>query len=482
MGISYGPEVRELALYAISDGLSFREAARICGVSAQAVSTWAAQEGIASPRRREQVYLPLEDKIEILRRLEAGERPDDLAAEAGVSSAAVYGWRRAYLEKGVEGVMTKRDRGSLSAPAAPEPTSGDEALRARVAELELQVAILEGTIDILKKDPGADPSALTAAERAALASELGPRFGLPALLRALSLPRSTYYYHLAAASAPDPYAALRPLVRDVFEASRGTYGSERVHAALASGEGVPQAARGAASLDPARPVTVSEKVVRRIMREEGLEPARPRAAAKYSSYRGEGGASAPNLLLVDASRDLHEFSAGAPWERLATDITEFRLPDDPRKVYLSPVVDLFDGKVVAFAAGTSPSKALVAEMLGRAVSLMPPGASPLLHSDRGWHYRTADWIAGCDAAGIGRSMSRKGHSPDNAACEGFFGRLKVEFFYGRDWSGWTAEAFIAELAAYISWHNGGRIKTFRRDGRAVCDTISGRRARLGLAA
>lgn len=81
-----------------------------------------------------------------------------------------------------------------------------------------------------------------------------------------------------------------------------------------------------------------------------------------------------------------------------------------------------------------------------------------------------------------RSMSRKGHSPDNAACEGFFGRLKVKFFRGRDWSGWTAGAFIAELSAYIGWYREGRLKAFREGGRTVYDTIRGRRARLEPAA
>ena len=165
---------------------------------------------------------------------------------------------------------------------------------------------------------------------------------------------------------------------------------------------------------------------------------------------------------------------------MVTDVAEFRLPDDARKVYLSPVIDLYDGDVVCFSAGTSPSKALVSEMLAGAVAAAGGGFT--LHSDRGWHYRTPDWVAACGAAGVTRSMSRKGHSPDNAACEGFFGRLKVEFFHGRDWSGWTAERFIAELSSYIRWYREGRLKAFREGGRTVYDTIRGRRERLGLAA
>lgn len=139
-----------------------------------------------------------------------------------------------------------------------------------------------------------------------------------------------------------------------------------------------------------------------------------------------------------------------------------------------------DGRVVSHTAGTSPSKALAQGALAGAVAAV--GRGFVLHSDRGWHYRTPDWAAACEAAGAARSMSRKGHSPDNAACEGLFGRLKVEFFRGRDWSGWTAEEFEGELGRYLSWHDSGRLKRFREpDGTVRYDTIDGRRRRLGLA-
>ncbi len=64
-----------------------------------------------------------------------------------------------------------------------------------------------------------------------------------------------------------------------------------------------------------------------------------------------------------------------------------------------------------------------------------------------------------DNAGLQRSMSRKGCSPDNSACEGFFGRLKNERFYNRNWSGVTIEQFIEILNEYLSWYNEIRIKT-----------------------
>ena len=466
---------------AVRLGFSLAEAAELVGCSKSTVGAWALAAGAGRPGRGGAVHLPYDEKAGLVARYEAGERAADLGREAGVTGCAVTNWARRLREEGVLSLMTE-DEIRAAAPEPAEPPSELEELRRRCGELELENAILRGTVDILKKDPGADPSDLTRAERAALAESLRAEFGLARVLAALSLPRSTFYHRLAAASAPDPYAALRPLVRAEFEASGGAYGPARVWAALRSGGGEPQRARGAASLDPSRPVRVSEKVVRRIMREEGLSArAAAPAARPYSSYAGEEGrAAAPNLLLVDAGRDLHDFSAAAPGEVLVTDITEFRLPDDPRKVYLSPAVDLFDGDVAAFSVGTSPSKALVAEMLAGAVAAAGGGFT--LHSDRGWHYRTPDWVRACGEAGVERSMSRKGHSPDNAACEGFFGRLKVEFFHGRDWRGVSAERFAAELAEWIRWYREGRLKAFDEGGRKVYDTIAGRRRRLGLAA
>ena len=363
----YPLETRELAVEAVAAGFGPTEAAELVGCSRTAVANWAKAAGVALPPRKKAVYLPFDRKMELVARLEAGERAADLAEEAGVCAQSVLNWRRRLREEGALSLMDGPDIAARAPEPREAPSELDE-LRARCEELELRNAVLEGTIEILKKDPGADLSALTATERAALAERLRGRFGLRAALSALSLPRSTFYDRLAALSAPDPYAALRPLVRAAFEGSGGAYGYRRVRAELARGAGTPQRARGAGSLDPARPVAVSEKVVRRIMAEEGLAARAPRAA-RWSSYAGEEGrAAAPNLLLVDAARDLHDFSAAAPGEALVTDITEFRLPDDPRKVYLSPAIDLFDGDVAAFSVGTSPSKALVAEMLDGAVA------------------------------------------------------------------------------------------------------------------
>ena len=457
----YSVEEREWVLYVLSEVGSYLAASKVTGVSDKTVRAWAEAAGAPRPPRKPPVRLPAADRLRYARRLEAGERSADLAAEAGVTRQAVCSWLRALRGKGAL-VFADDDELAAAAGEAPPPPGGEGALLARNRELELRVAVLEAKLEILKKDPGADASALTSRERAALVDSLRARFPLPALLAEAGIPRSTYYHARAASARPDPLAWLKPLVREVFERSRGRYGAARVWAGIRR-----------------MGLSVSEKVVRRAMRELGLEArSSASAGAPYSSYAPGLPGEAPNMLLADEGRDLHDFSAERPGERIVTDITEFRLGG--RRVYLSPAVDLFDGRVVAWRAGTSPDAALACGMLADALGAV--GGPFLVHSDRGVHYRTREWLRMCRESGVVRSMSRKGHSPDNAAMEGFFGRLKVELFRGRDWEGVSVEGFLAELEGYVSWYNSGRLKAFREGGRTVYDTIDGRRRRLGLAA
>ena len=160
-------------------------------------------------------------------------------------------------------------------------------------------------------------------------------------------------------------------------------------------------------------------------------------------------AAPPNLVARD-------FSAPAPDELWVTDITEFRIPAG--KAYLSAVVDCFDGRPAGWRIGPSPTAALANGSLADAVAARRAGARTVVHSDRGGHYRWPGWVALCEGAGLVRSMSAKGCSPDNAACEGFFGRLKNEFFHCRDWEGVPMAEFGRRLDAYLRYYCSGRIK------------------------
>jgi len=433
----YSKEDREWALYVLGEvGGSLREAAEVSGISRETIRRWRNGEVPGDRPGRGRVRLSYGEKRALVDRLAAGERAAALAEEAGVTPQSITNWRRRLLEEGELSIMGVDDvEGMAAEPREPE---GDvDELRARVRQLELRNAILEQTIEILKKDPGADASALTNREKATVARALRGRFGLGDLLGALGLARSTYYDQARAMDRPDRYARLRARVAEVFRAKEGAWGSERIWAELRRPH------------DGADPVVVSEKVVRRIMREEGLVVVYRKKARRYSSYRGETGAHPGNKV----NRDFHADRPNALW---LTDITQFALPGF--KCYLSPVIDCFDGRVVAWTCGTSPDAELANSMLRRACATLAEGERPTIHSDCGCHYRWPGWIAECEAHGLTRSMSAKGCSPDNSACEGFFGRLKNEFFYHRDWSGVTFGEFRDLLAAYIEAYNETRIK------------------------
>lgn len=128
------------------------------------------------------------------------------------------------------------------------------------------------------------------------------------------------------------------------------------------------------------------------------------------------------------------------------------------KVYLSPIIDCFDGMPITWTVGTSPNAELVNTMLDNAIVLLKENEHPIVHSDRGCHYRWAGWIQRMDEAGLTRSMSKKGCSPDNSACEGFFGRMKNEMFYGEKWDKISVEEFISIINQYMQWYRDKRIK------------------------
>ena len=167
----------------------------------------------------------------------------------------------------------------------------------------------------------------------------------------------------------------------------------------------------------------------------------------------EGSVSSTDISSDEINQLKAQIQANEKW---LTDITEFAIPAG--KVYLSPIVDCFDGLLVNWNISTSPDALLVNSMLGDAAKLLSVGEKPIIHSDRGVHYRWPGWIDRMEKNGFIRSMSKKGCSPDNAACEGFFGRLKNEMFYGRSWIGVTMDDFINELNSYIDWYNTKRIK------------------------
>ena len=128
-----------------------------------------------------------------------------------------------------------------------------------------------------------------------------------------------------------------------------------------------------------------------------------------------------------------------------------------RTVYLSPLIDCYNGLPITWTIGKSPNSNLTNTMLEQA-KIIIGNQRTIIHSDRGFHYRIPSWIERMDKYGFVRSMSKKGCSADNSMCEGFFGTIKNEFFYSKDWSKTKCDEFIIELNKYLNWFKNKRIK------------------------
>ena len=253
-------------------------------------------------------------------------------------------------------------------------------------------------------------------------------FALDGLLKLAGLARSTFYYQCKASQKTDTHAQLKARIRSVFEQHRGRYGYRRITSAIRH-----------------LGTTVNHKTVQRLMQLMKLKClVRPK---KYRAFRGTVGRIAPNVLE-------RQFHADAPNQKWVTDITEFRVGE--RKLYLSPVLDLYNGEIVAYETATRPALAMVTGMIKKAFKKLGADDRPVIHSDQGWQYQMNAYQALLAQRALTQSMSRKGNCHDNATMESFFGTLKSEFFYLNRFE--SIEALQTGIKHYIHYYNHKRIK------------------------
>lgn len=258
--------------------------------------------------------------------------------------------------------------------------------------------------------------------------ELRHQYPLAGLLKAADMARSTFYYQQKALQVSDKYADLKARIRAIYDQHKGRYGYRRITAML----------RQQGSL-------INHKTVQRLMDQLHLKSLV--RVKKYRVFKGQMGRVAPNILARD-------FEAAQPNEKWVTDVTEFNVGGE--KLYLSPILDLYNGEIVAYETAKRPLLNMMEKMLMSAFKRLGPGDKPILHSDQGWQYRMPQYRRYLDLQAITQSMSRSGNCHDNAAMESFFGTLKSEFFYLNKFS--SLEELQVGLDEYILYYNQDRIK------------------------
>lgn len=261
-----------------------------------------------------------------------------------------------------------------------------------------------------------------------MVNELKAEFSVSHLLKATGLPKSVYYYHCKALTTVCDDIGLKTQIEALYHQHKGRYGYRRITLALRLTGAV-----------------INHKRVQRLMGELGLKSkVRPK---KYRSYKGHVGKIAPNLIN-------RKFTAEHPNQKWVTDVTEFKVGD--QKVYLSPIIDLFNREVVSYEVRQSVKLALVTDMLKSATDTLNQHEKPIIHSDQGWQYQNKQYQQHLKDKGLTQSMSRKGNCLDNAVAENFFGILKTEMFHGETFK--SADDLIEQIKEYIDYYNHKRIK------------------------
>jgi transposase InsO family protein len=259
--------------------------------------------------------------------------------------------------------------------------------------------------------------------------ELRHKYDLKVLLNQANMARSSFYYHQKLYKSSDKYQVIKELIKSIYHKHKGRYGYRRITDELNN-----------------KGIIINHKTILRLMKFLGLKSLI--RVKKYKSYKGEQGKIAPNLLK-------RNFKAEAPNQKWATDITEFNISG--KKLYLSPIIDLFNQEIISYELTERPVFNQVVMMLKKAFKKIPNNTYLTLHSDQGWQYQMRSYQDLLKEKGITQSMSRKGNCLDNAIIENFFGILKSELFYLQKFK--TIEELKYEIKQYINYYNKERIKS-----------------------
>lgn len=397
------------------------------------------EEGL-NPSGRHRSFPP-EFKLAAVMRVLSGESARAVAFSLGMpNNMCVLTWVRAYREKGAEGLQSK--------PKGRRPHAQEEDARTRedrgagageppAGPRERLLKKLEGLGGIGGAKPRQKYEAVLQTKKEFEKAKLTE------LLSVAGLPKSTYFYEAKRRDFDAKNADIVGEIERVFAAAKGRYGVRRVSAELRSLR-----------------IAVNHKKVQRLMAKLGLSA--KRKTVHYNSYKGSVGKVADDLIITEYVRkdgQTHhksDFSCAGPNQKWTTDVSQFTFPWG--KCYLSPIKDMFDGRIVAYDLSLRADMSQVKRMLDRAFSLGYDLNGLIFHSDQGWQYQQTWYVEQLRSRGILQSMSRKGNCLDNCIMESFFGTMKNEMLYGHESEYPSFESFVKAVDEYIAWYNGMRIR------------------------
>ncbi|WP_342505848.1 IS3 family transposase [Sporosarcina sp. FSL K6-2383] len=377
-------------------------------------------------------------KLDVLNFMnETGASLRETASTFNISSPSiVYQWKQLLITKGLDALESKKKgRPSMKKEVKKVESKKTISSEGSVEALQAKIELLEMENAYFKKVErfSSGTRKITNKIKAQVIFELKEQYEVVDLVKVAGIPRSTYYYWENRLDPVDKYESVKEAIKHIFHEHKGRYGYRRITKELR---------KYGFRHDP--------KTINRLMNEIGLKCMV--RMKKYRSYKGNVGNIAPNVLQRD-------FKADKMNQKWVTDVTEFHLFGEKR--YLSPVLDLCNGEIIAYKVMNRPLYLLVGDMLDEAVQRLQPGDEVILHSDQGWHYQMRKYQKTLQEHQITQSMSRKGNCLDNAVIENFFGLLKSELLYLQEFE--SMVHFEKELEEYLEYYNHKRMKAKLKD-------------------
>lgn len=241
--------------------------------------------------------------------------------------------------------------------------------------------------------------------------------------------RSVFYYHRKRLNSDDKYKQEKTEILRIYRLHKGRYGYRRITDEMKN-----------------LGYRINHKTVQKLMGILDLKSTIRKV--RYRSYKGTVGTIAPNVIDRD-------FKASLPNQKWATDVTQINIKEE--KLYLSPILDMFNGEIISYSISKSPNMSLIKDMLDKAFNKVSDTKGLIFHSDQGWQYQHYGYRKTLEEHGIIQSMSRKGNCLDNAMAENFFGIMKSELLYAEKFD--SSNQFIKSLEEYIDYYNNKRIKS-----------------------
>ena len=375
-----------------------------------------------------------------------------VAVDLGLSTSSILNqWIKSYIENGYNVVTKKKGRSSTRGKEKEDGRGAGEGERRTsraTVEKDYRERIIKKTESLSSRGRKEEKEQLTEAVTE-LRQEL--KCSLDFILETINsndslpnLPRSDYYYWKNRIDPDTKNSDLMNAITAIYTDNHKRYGYRRITLQLKN-EGW----------------NVNHKTVKRLMSKLNLYGVTPRA--KYKSYKGDFNGTVDNKLLykrVDTKNHrteyIRDFSTTNVNEKWTTDVSEFHIAAG--KLYLSPILDMYNREIVSYNISRSPSYVQIKDMLTKAFDRFDDLSNLIFHSDQGWQYQMFHYHKELSERGITQSMSRKGNCLDNSPMENFFGKMKNEMFYGHEYEFTTLEQLQKAMEEYIEYYNNERIQ------------------------